>query len=50
MDEQLVADLDGALRRLAAWHGTPDVVVQQTEPPELTGLLQVSERSGPALA
>ena len=34
----------------AAWHGTPNLVVQQTEPPELAALLQVSERSGPALA
>ena len=50
VEEELATDLLGALRRIAAWHGTPNLVVQQTEPPELASLLQVSERSGPALA
>jgi uncharacterized protein YcaQ len=31
----LVADLAVALRRLAAWHGTPELIIRRTDPPEL---------------
>lgn len=40
VDDELAADLAGALRRLAAWHGTPEVVVAQSDPPELSAALQ----------
>jgi len=40
INEELVADLAGALRRLAAWHGTPDLVIRQSNPPELATLLE----------
>jgi uncharacterized protein len=30
--EELVAGLADALRRLAAWHGTPELVIRRTEP------------------
>jgi hypothetical protein len=35
---ELVADLAAALRRFAAWHGTPDLVIRQSNPPELAAL------------
>jgi uncharacterized protein YcaQ len=38
----LVADLAGALRRCAAWHGTPQVVIRAADPPELAGRLQAA--------
>jgi hypothetical protein len=40
--EELVADLVITLRRLAAWHGTPELVVRQSNPPELSALLEAS--------
>jgi hypothetical protein len=40
VEEELVADLAQALRRLAAWHVTPQVVVRRSEPQELAGLLE----------
>lgn len=42
IDEQLVVDLAGALRRLADWHATPEVVVRQSNPPELAQLLNAA--------
>ena len=39
VSEELVADLAAVLRRLAAWHGTPELVVRQSDPPELAALL-----------
>jgi hypothetical protein len=39
VDEQLVADLAAVLQRLAAWHGTPEVLVRQSDPPELAAQL-----------
>lgn len=33
LTEQLAADLAGALRACAAWHGTPEVVIRQSDPP-----------------
>jgi uncharacterized protein len=35
----LLADVAGALRECAAWHGTPEVVVRRSDPPETAGLL-----------
>jgi uncharacterized protein YcaQ len=37
--EELAADLGVALRRLAEWHGTPDLVIRQSDPPEFAALL-----------
>jgi uncharacterized protein YcaQ len=37
--EELASDLAGALQRLAAWHGTPELVVRQSDPPELAELI-----------
>jgi hypothetical protein len=39
--EELVADLAQALRECADWHGTPEVVVRQSDPPEIAARLQV---------
>ncbi len=38
--EQLAADLAGALRDCADWHGTPEVDVRWSDPPELASLVQ----------
>ena len=37
---ELVGDLAEAQRRLAAWHGTPEIVVRESDPHELRGLLE----------
>jgi uncharacterized protein YcaQ len=39
---ELVAGLAAALRRLAAWHGTPELVVRQSDPPGLAALLEAA--------
>lgn len=39
---ELVTDLADTLGRLAAWHGTPDVVVRQSDPPKLAKLLKAA--------
>ncbi len=39
VSDELVTDLAAVLRRLAAWHGTPELVVRQSDPPELAALL-----------
>jgi uncharacterized protein YcaQ len=36
LSQEMVDDLAGVLRRFAAWHETPDVVVRQSDPPSLT--------------
>jgi uncharacterized protein len=38
--DELVAELAGALRECAAWHGTPEVVVGPSDPPELSTRLK----------
>jgi uncharacterized protein YcaQ len=38
--EELVVELAGALRDCAAWHGTPELGLRQSDPPELAGLLR----------
>jgi uncharacterized protein YcaQ len=40
--EELATDLAAALRRLAAWHNTPDLVVSETDPPEFAALLKAA--------
>ena len=40
--DDLVEGLGAALRRLAAWHGTPEVVIRRSEPPELAERLTFS--------
>lgn len=42
VSEALVADLAAVLQRLAAWHGTPELLVRQSDPPELAALLEAA--------
>jgi uncharacterized protein YcaQ len=42
VNEALVADLAAALQRLAAWHGTPEVLVRQSNPPEFAARLKAA--------
>jgi uncharacterized protein YcaQ len=37
---EMIASLAAALRSLAAWHATPDIVVRRADPPEAATLLQ----------
>lgn len=37
--EELAVDLAVALRRLADWHGTPDIIVRQSDPPGFAAML-----------
>lgn len=37
--DDLVQGLSGALRRLAAWHGTPELVIRRSEPADLANRL-----------
>lgn len=41
-DDEFVAELGATLRRLAAWHGLPDVAVSRTEPRELQSALEAA--------
>ena len=40
--KKMVTDLAAALQRLADWHGTPDIVVGQSNPPEVAALLKTA--------
>lgn len=40
--KKMVADLAAALHRLAGWHGTPEIVIRQSNPPQVTSLLQAA--------
>jgi uncharacterized protein YcaQ len=40
--KSLVTDLAAALHRLADWHGTPDIVIRQSEPSRITTLLKAA--------
>lgn len=42
VNDVLVADLAAVFHRLADWHGTPDLVVRQSDPPELATLLEAA--------
>jgi uncharacterized protein YcaQ len=46
-DEAMVSDVADTLKRFAAWHGTPQVLVRKTEPAEIVNPLQRSLRSTP---
>ena len=39
-DDELVADLAGALRDCADWHRTPEIVVERSDPPALVQAIQ----------
>jgi uncharacterized protein len=43
---EMVADLAGALRDFAAWHGTPEVVVRRADPPGLADKMEEILRRG----
>jgi uncharacterized protein YcaQ len=38
----LVASIAGALRGCAEWHGTPEILVRRSDPPELAEVLRLS--------
>jgi uncharacterized protein len=40
VSEDLTAGIAGALRDCADWHGTPEILVRRSDPPELAGTLQ----------
>lgn len=42
VDERLVSELAAALHRLAGWHKTPDLVIRQSDPREVTALLEAA--------
>jgi len=45
--EDLVSGLAGALRECAGWHGTPEVVVRRSNPPEFAETLQAATGDQP---
>ena len=49
-DDRLIAELAGALRAGAGWHGTPEVVVRRSDPRGLAGPLQAAVGDGAATA
>ncbi|MFL5803087.1 MAG: winged helix-turn-helix domain-containing protein [Roseiflexaceae bacterium] len=44
--DALIADLAGALRECAAWHGTPEVDLRWSDPPELAALMRRAIEQG----
>jgi uncharacterized protein YcaQ len=44
--DELVADVAGALRECAAWHGTPEVDLRWSDPPELAALMRRAIEQG----
>jgi uncharacterized protein YcaQ len=40
VSDELVASVAGALRECAAWHGTPEVQVRRSDPPEFAEALR----------
>jgi uncharacterized protein YcaQ len=40
--EGLAADLAAALQRLAAWHGTPNMIARRSDPPEVAAQLEAA--------
>jgi len=42
VSEELVEDLAAALQRLADWHGTPEIVVRESDPPEFKTRLKAA--------
>ncbi|MCA1594511.1 MAG: winged helix DNA-binding domain-containing protein [Acidobacteria bacterium] len=43
---ELIGDIGAALRECAAWHGTPELVVRQTDPPGIAARLQKAAARG----
>ncbi len=41
-NKKLASDLAAALHRLADWHGTPDILVRQSDPPKFAALLKAA--------
>jgi uncharacterized protein len=46
VDDDLVSGLSGALRDCAEWHGTPEVLVRWSDPPQLTETLRLALDEG----
>ena len=44
INKDLITDLAAALRRLADWHGTPELVFRQSDPPKVATLLQAATK------
>ena len=42
VSDGIVAGIAGALRDCASWHGTPEVLVRRSDPPELADVLGIS--------
>ena len=42
VNDELINELADALRRLAAWHGTPEIVIRRSNPSEVAGLLNTA--------
>lgn len=42
VNKRMMSDIAEALHRLANWHGTPEVIIQQSNPPEVKSLLQAA--------
>ena len=42
VNDDLVSGIAGALRHCAGWHGTPEVLVRRSDPPELAEMLTIS--------
>ncbi len=40
LDRELFADLAAAMHRLAAWHGTPEIQLRRSDPPEAAAMLE----------
>ena len=47
VNDDLVSGLSGALRDFAGWHGTPEVLVRWSDPPELTETLRLALDEAP---
>ena len=48
--DTLINDLATTLRACAAWHGTPQVAVRQSDPPEVAARLNAAVEAAPAIA
>jgi uncharacterized protein YcaQ len=42
VNKRMMTDLAAALHRLADWHGTPDIVIRQSNPPDVAARLQTA--------
>jgi uncharacterized protein YcaQ len=42
LSEELTLDLAAVLHRLADWHGTPDIVIRQSNPPEFAAMMEAA--------